>query len=86
MESIHTQSSDLAGKVVRLKDERTLTITDYWDVIKGTSWRDSEGNLVDEYKERMRLKVLPDDEEVYLGTIEGTDILINRDEIVPEDL
>ncbi len=87
---MHDVSSPLAGKTVKIKKDvnklggQDYQVEDWWDKIIGESWLHSQGNPAAlNYAMRITLStpVLPTDDEVLYGKIEGTGHLIHLSEI-----
>jgi hypothetical protein len=92
---IHTQSSELAGKTVKIKENVThpqyptfggseFRVEDWWDRVSGKSWMYSNGNpacLFYAMRSAMQNPILPNDDEVLYGKVGLFGSLVHISEI-----
>ena len=92
---MHTQSSELAGKIVKIKKDVThpqvpgfggseYRVEDWWDKLTGKSWMDSDGNpacLIYAMRTGMSNNHIPTDDEVLYGKVGPFGHLVHISEI-----
>ena len=97
-DSMHEKSHKFAGKTVKLKEDiqhpqfgniggKEVQIEDYWDKVYGMSWKVSDGNpaaMIYGIRTGTSDKVIPMDDEVVYGKLNGLGLLINEVEIEGE--
>src|SRR6266540_4378071 len=91
---MHNESSDLAGKTVRIKEGvrdpmqamvlpgELYRIEDWWDKLTGKSWQEATGNIAAlKYAIRAAYNFLSPDDEVLYGHIGAFGHLVHISEI-----
>lgn len=85
----HDAESPLAGTTVELIHRDTFRgglvsflVDDWFDRVRGSSWKDGRDTLTFDYAGRRQFHNLPDDDDVLLGKLEdGSEKLIHVSEI-----
>lgn len=60
---------------------RAFDVIDWWDRIRGYSWKVGNDNLSFAYSVRKSLTDLPDDDNVLYGKVDGKEVLVHVNEI-----